>query len=625
MNLADNRLKELDNASLTHNERVLLRCRLASEFIHKGQYETAREALGELWQGIGRRPEVERLKPLVAAEVLLQCGVLSGWLGRVQHVCGAQEQAKDLISEALRVFESQRQPSKVAESQYELGMCYFRLGAYDEARVVLDEALEGLGEEDADLRAKILIRHTLIEVWTGRYHDAWSILERAGEFFESCGDAIKGRWHGQKGLVLQRLALTEKREDYADRAIVEFTAAIYHYEQAGHERYCANNFNNLAMLLYQMGRHSEAHENLDRAQEIFGRHKDSGNLAQVNETRARVLVAEGRYKEADRIVSRVVQDFEKGGEYAMLADALTIRGVVLAKLGAHEESINTLRRAMSVAQDSGAFTNAGLAALTLIEEHGRERLSETELYGLYRRADDLLTETQDAEDIGRLRACARIVIERLSGVKLGDEDFSLPDVVRAYEAKFIEQALELEHGSLSHAAKRLGIKHQSLSSILKRRHKSLSDKRTPFVPRRRSIIPDPDRPARHPRAKQVRPATVLHVEDSKIVADTVRDTLEMEGLSVIICVSGTAALRMLEGKEHYDLLLLDNDLPHVSGIELIRRARQLPHRRHTPVIMLSAGDVETEAWKAGANAFLRKPDDIGGLAAMVKRLLAGRE
>jgi hypothetical protein len=37
MNLTDNRLKELDNPSLTRNERLLLRCRLASEFIHIGQ------------------------------------------------------------------------------------------------------------------------------------------------------------------------------------------------------------------------------------------------------------------------------------------------------------------------------------------------------------------------------------------------------------------------------------------------------------------------------------------------------------------------------------------------------------------------------------------------------------
>ena len=38
--------------------------------------------------------------------------------------------------------------------------------------------------------------------------------------------------------------------------------------------------------------------------------------------------------------------------------------------------------------------------------------------------------------------------------------------------------------------------------------------------------------------------------------------------------------------------------------------------------MFSAGDVEAEAWRAGADAFLKKPDDIGRLTEMVKRLLS---
>src|SRR5437588_6941999 len=149
--------------------------------------------------GRGDAPRSGGLKPLTAAEVLLQCGALSGWLGSAQHLSGSQEEAKDLLFEALRMFQSQGQHAKVAEAQYELGACYFWLGAYDEARVVLDEALGNLGGEDTDLRAKILIRHTNSEVWTGRYHDAWNILQRAREFLESCGDAIKGRWEGQKG------------------------------------------------------------------------------------------------------------------------------------------------------------------------------------------------------------------------------------------------------------------------------------------------------------------------------------------------------------------------------------------------------------------------------------------
>jgi tetratricopeptide (TPR) repeat protein len=341
MNLTDERLRELDNPSASENERILLCCSIAADFIHSGQYEAARDALGELWRGVGERPEVKNLPPSTAAEVLLRCGVLTGWLGSARNVPGAQEKAKDLLSEALRKFHSQGQFKKASEVQYELGMCYWRLGAYDEARVILEEALTELGGQDAELKAKVLIRRTLVEIWTGRYHDAWNILNQAASFFDSCSDAIKGRWHGQKGLVLRRLATAEGREDYADRAIMEFTAAIHHYEQAGHERYCATNLNNLAMLLYKLGRYGEAHEHLDRAQLIFTRMKDPGNLAQVDDTRARVLIAEGKYRDAERVIAGAIKTFETNGESALLAEAQTIQGVAWARLGSFESSLQS--------------------------------------------------------------------------------------------------------------------------------------------------------------------------------------------------------------------------------------------------------------------------------------------
>jgi tetratricopeptide (TPR) repeat protein len=201
MNLTDSSLKELENPSLTHNERILLRCRLASDFIDIGQYETACEALGELWQGVGRRPQVESLKSPIAAEVLLQCGTLSGWLGGALHIASAQERAKDLLFESLRMFRSQNHKGKIAEAKYELSKCYFRLGAYDDARVILQQAIDGLEETEVGLRAKIYIRQAVFEIWTGRYHDALGVLEKVRVFFESSGDSVKGKWHSQRAKV----------------------------------------------------------------------------------------------------------------------------------------------------------------------------------------------------------------------------------------------------------------------------------------------------------------------------------------------------------------------------------------------------------------------------------------
>jgi tetratricopeptide (TPR) repeat protein len=286
-----------------------------------------------------------------------------------------------------------------------------------------------------------------------------------------------------------RLADAEGDTNYTDRAIIEFTAAIYHYELAGHERYCANNRNNVAMLLYRLGRYRDAHEQLDRAGATLLRLKDTGSLAQVDETRARVFLAERKYGEADRVITRAVRTLEKGGASGYLSDALAVQGVARARLGAGEESINILRRARRVAEEAGAFTNAGLAALALIEEHGARRaLSRTELYKLYLRAEKFLKGTQDAEDKERLLACAGMVMRRLADVSLHDRNFSFFSAVQEFEGKIIEQALAEAGGSVTGAAKLLGLKHQTLISMLKKRHKGLQLKRTPPEKRLKSII-----------------------------------------------------------------------------------------------------------------------------------------
>jgi CheY-like chemotaxis protein len=115
--------------------------------------------------------------------------------------------------------------------------------------------------------------------------------------------------------------------------------------------------------------------------------------------------------------------------------------------------------------------------------------------------------------------------------------------------------------------------------------------------------------------------TILYVEDSRLIVSLVRDLLTREGSRVEVCADGNAALNRLAGAVRYDLLLLDNGLPHVSGMELVRYARRLPRYQQTPIIMLSAGEHEEEAKSAGVDLFLRKPDGIETLVESVKRLL----
>ena len=95
-----------------------------------------------------------------------------------------------------------------------------------------------------------------------------------------------------------------------------------------------------------------------------------------------------------------------------------------------------------------------------------------------------------------------------------------------------------------------------------------------------------------------------------------------EGWRVFTFKDGAEALREVEGDRHYDLMVIDHFLPGVNGIEIVCRARELEHRQQVPIIVLSAADVGRDARRAGASAFLRKPDDVPALAETIARLLA---
>ncbi len=115
---------------------------------------------------------------------------------------------------------------------------------------------------------------------------------------------------------------------------------------------------------------------------------------------------------------------------------------------------------------------------------------------------------------------------------------------------------------------------------------------------------------------------ILYVEDNHLLLQTVKDVLEMAGWHVEPCSDVGIALGLMEHRTHYNLLLLDNELRGLTGLQLTRRARQIPHLQQTPIILISLEDLAQQAHTAGANAFLRKPNNLIELLDTIRLLLA---
>ncbi|MDT5269061.1 MAG: hypothetical protein QOH49_1247 [Acidobacteriota bacterium] len=73
-------------------------------------------------------------------------------------------------------------------------------------------------------------------------------------------------------------------------------------------------------------------------------------------------------------------------------------------------------------------------------------------------------------------------------MQIHDPNFSFYGAIHELEARLIEQALESEGGSVTRAARRLGMKGQTFTQMLNMRHRNLFNKRTPPEKRLKSII-----------------------------------------------------------------------------------------------------------------------------------------
>ena len=115
---------------------------------------------------------------------------------------------------------------------------------------------------------------------------------------------------------------------------------------------------------------------------------------------------------------------------------------------------------------------------------------------------------------------------------------------------------------------------------------------------------------------------ILVVDDERTLRFTLKEGLSDEGYRVETAADGAEALEKLE-REEYQLVLLDQKLPDVSGIELLKTIRA--RKRGVQVVMMTAyGQIPqaVEATKAGCYEYLSKPFELDHLKLILRNALA---
>ena len=117
--------------------------------------------------------------------------------------------------------------------------------------------------------------------------------------------------------------------------------------------------------------------------------------------------------------------------------------------------------------------------------------------------------------------------------------------------------------------------------------------------------------------------TILYVEDNEPNRMIVRDLLKRTAYNLIEAYDGEAGVAM--ALEHLpDMILMDIQLPKISGLEAIRRLRAEPTTAATPIVAITSfalsGD-DKKAKEAGATAYLTKPYSPFDLLKLIRSVI----
>lgn len=123
-------------------------------------------------------------------------------------------------------------------------------------------------------------------------------------------------------------------------------------------------------------------------------------------------------------------------------------------------------------------------------------------------------------------------------------------------------------------------------------------------------------------------ADILYVEDNEDYIDFVKRALRKvnDNITLTAVTDGKTALSSVSNvtaASGYKLILLDIHMPGITGIEILKKIREIKDLMYTPIIMLSTSDNPQDVavcYKSGANAYLVKPVGIQPLTDTIKSL-----
>lgn len=119
---------------------------------------------------------------------------------------------------------------------------------------------------------------------------------------------------------------------------------------------------------------------------------------------------------------------------------------------------------------------------------------------------------------------------------------------------------------------------------------------------------------------------ILVIDDDDIMLKAIKNILNKDGFNVLTAADGKEAFELLNEKQ-FDIVITDLMLPHANGLEVVSKLRHEQTNRTVGIIVVSSvGNEETitEAFRLGADDYLKKPIMAGELLMRIRKLITNK-
>lgn len=258
-----------------------------------GDLDSLRRILQTVWT-IEETPTFNDYEELIKGELLRLCGIFLSYYGKYSlNRKNYQVRGKDLLINAVEIFDANKISDKAAEAKINLAFCYWNLGEVNEAEAILDIVEAEFGKDlFHPTYLRVCINRLLICFWKQDLESAFKIIEKINSPMQLCTDLrLQAMFHNQAG-IFHRAA-----KQY-DKAVFHLNEAIRFAGEKDNKLFIAINLNNLAYLYKEIKDFQKALDYVSESISEVNKIKCQGFLPHALDTKALIYLDWKKFEDA---------------------------------------------------------------------------------------------------------------------------------------------------------------------------------------------------------------------------------------------------------------------------------------------------------------------------------------